>query len=104
MDVVRNPEMADAAPTPHEPPVIRREDYQPFAWLVPEVRLHFDLGLDATRVVSKLTVARNGKAPPSDSIRLNGDGLELVSVMVDGEPVNSWSMDGDDLILPPTAS
>ncbi|NNC60379.1 MAG: aminopeptidase N [Erythrobacter sp.] len=102
MDVVRNPEMADAAPTPQEPPVIRREDYRPFAWLVPEVRLHFNLGLEATRVVSKLTVARNGKAPPSDSIRLNGDGLELVSVTVDGEPVNSWSMDGGDLILPLT--
>ncbi|MEM8726027.1 MAG: aminopeptidase N [Pseudomonadota bacterium] len=95
-----NPELADAAPSPHEPPVIRREDYKPFPWLVPETHLTFDLGLEATRVVSKLTVMRNAKADPSEAIRLNGDDLELLSVKVDGEPVNNWSMDGSDLILP----
>ncbi|GAA4046418.1 aminopeptidase N [Parerythrobacter jejuensis] len=99
MDIARNPDMADAAPTPHEPPVIRREDYTPFAWMVPETRLHFDLGLEATRVVSTLTIARNSKADRSPTIRLNGDALELVSVCVDGEPTDSWSMDGDDLVL-----
>ncbi len=97
-----NPELADAAPTPHDPPVIRREDYQPFPWLVPEIELRFDLGLEATRVVSKLTVARNAKAKPEETIRLEGDGLQLLSVKVDGEPVNNWSMDGDDLIVPLT--
>ena len=100
MDIVRNPEMADAAPSPHEPPVIRREDYRPFPWLVPQIVLDFDLGLDATRVVAKLTVSRNAKADPSPTIRLNGDGLAPLSVKVDGEPVSDWSMDGDDLILP----
>lgn len=106
MDIARtpstpdgNPELADAAPTPHEPPTIRREDYRPFPWLVPEVALHFDLGLDATRVVSTLTVARNAKADPSSTIRLNGDGLEVLSVKVDGEMSNSWTMDGDDLLV-----
>jgi aminopeptidase N len=106
MDIARtpsspddNPQLADAAPTPHDPPVIRREDYRPFPWLVPEVSLHFDLGLDATRVVSTLTVARNAKADRSPTIRLNGDGLEVLSVKVDGEPTTSWSMDDDDLIV-----
>ncbi len=100
MDIARNPEMADAALSPHEPPMIRREDYTPFAWLVPETRLDFDLGLDATRVVAKLTVARNAKAATSPVIRLNGDGLQLLSVKVDGELRGDWSMDGEDLILP----
>ncbi|MEL6877512.1 MAG: aminopeptidase N [Pseudomonadota bacterium] len=95
-----NPELADAAPSPHEPPVIRREDYKPFPWLVPETHLTFDLGPEATRVVAKLTVMRNAKADPAETIRLNGDDLELLSVTVDGEPVNNWSMDGSDLILP----
>ncbi len=106
MDIARtpstpdgNPELADAAPSPHEPPTIRREDYRPFPWLVPEVALDFDLGLDATRVVSTLTVARNAKADPSSTIRLNGDGLEVLSVKVDGEMSNSWTMDGDDLLV-----
>ena len=100
MDIAQSPDMADAAPTPHEPPAIRREDYQPFPWLVPEIELTFDLGLDATRVSSKLTVARNAKADASPTIRLNGDGLELLSLKVDGEIRNDWSMDGDDLMLP----
>jgi aminopeptidase N len=99
MDIARNPDMADAAPTPHEPPVIRREDYRPFPWLVPQIALTFDLGLDATRVLAKLTVARNAKADPSPTIRLNGDGLAPLSVKLDDEMVNDWSMDGDDLVL-----
>ncbi|WP_394730177.1 aminopeptidase N [Altererythrobacter sp. GH1-8] len=98
-----NPELADAAPNPHDHPVIRREDYAPYPWLVPETRLEFDLGLDATRVVSKLTVLRNARAPEADSIRLEGDGLELLSVKVDGEPANNWSIDDGDLILPLSA-
>lgn len=104
MDIVHDPEigpeLADAAATPHEPPLIRREDYRPFAWLVPEIALDFDLALDATRVVARLTVAPNAKAEPAPAIRLNGDGLELLSCKVDGEVRNDWTMDGDDLILP----
>jgi aminopeptidase N len=107
MDIAHDPdlgpEMADAAPTPHEPPVIRREDYKPFPWLVPEIDLQFDLGLEATRVVSKLTVARNARAAASPTIRLDGDGLELLSVKVDGEVRNDWSRDGGDLIIPLSA-
>ncbi|MWV28708.1 aminopeptidase N [Aurantiacibacter rhizosphaerae] len=106
MDIARtpstpdgNPELADAARTPQEPPTIRREDYQPFPWTVPEVSLDFDLGLEATRIVSTLKVARNPAAEASPTIRLNGDGLEVVSVAIDGEPSNGWTMDGDDLLL-----
>jgi aminopeptidase N len=107
MDIARtpstpdgNPEMADAAREPKEPLLIRREDYAPFAWLVPEIALEFDLGLDKTRVRSVLTVQRNARAPAAAAIRLNGDGLEPLDVVVDGQPVNSWSLDGDDLLVP----
>jgi len=106
MDIARtpstpegNPEMADAAHQPLEPATIRREDYRPFAWLVPEVALDFDLGLEATRITAKLTVARNARANTSPTIRLDGDGLEPLSVKVDGEVVTSWSMDGNDLVV-----
>ena len=95
-----NPEMADAAPEPHEPPLIRREDYRPFGWLVPEIALDFDLGLEKTRVTATLSVERNPAAEAGDTIRLNGDGLTALSVAVDGAAVNDWSMDGGDLILP----
>ena len=94
-----NPELADAAPTPHQPPVILREDYRPFGWLVPEVALDFELGLARTRVTARLTVQRNARADHADTIRLNGDDLVPVSVSVDGEPAD-WRMDGGDLIVP----
>jgi len=110
MDVARtpstpdgNPEMADAAPEPKEPLLIRREDYVPFPWLVPEVSLEFELGLDKTRVRSALTVQRNAKSAATPTIRLNGDGLTPLEVVVDGQAINSWSLDGDDLIVPLTA-
>ena len=106
MDIARtpsnpdgNPEMADAAVDPKNPPEIRREDYRPFPWIVSETRLDFDLGIDCTRVRSTLTIARNAKADRSSTIRLNGDGIEATSVTVDGEPTQSWVMDGDDLVL-----
>jgi aminopeptidase N len=107
MDIARtpatpdgNPQMADAAPEPKEPPLIRREDYRPFEWLLPEVRLDFRLGVARTLVKATLTVCRNAKTQPSTTIRLNGDELTPLEVLVDGEAINSWSMDGDDLIVP----
>jgi aminopeptidase N len=109
MDIARtpstpdgNPEMADAAPQPKVPLLIRREDYAPFPWLVPEIALEFELGLDKTRVRSMLTVQRNARAPAASAIRLNGDGLAPLEVVVDGQPINSWSLDGDDLLVPLT--
>jgi len=94
-----NPEMADAARTPHDPPVIRREDYKPFAWLLPETKLHFYLGVKETRVHSTLSVTRNPAAEPSNLLRLNGDGLTAASVKVDGESTDAWEMDGADLVV-----
>jgi aminopeptidase N len=94
--------MADAAPEPTEPLHIRREDNRPFPCLVPVEALDFDLGLERTRVRSTLTVQRNAKAPASSTIRLNGDALTPREVRVDGQAVNAWSMDGQDLIIPLT--
>ncbi len=78
------------------PPVIRREAYQPPEWLVPEVALSFNLGLEQTKVVATLKVRRNGQ---SQTLRLRGDGLSAEAVLVDGTPSNAWRMDGDDLLI-----
>ena len=106
MDIARtpstpdgNPHLADAPPEPKAPAVIRREDYRPFPWLVPETRLHFDLGLEHTAVRASLRLQRNPAAVPSPTLRLNGDGLQPLSVAIDGVPTNSWVMDGDDLVV-----
>ncbi len=82
------------------PPVIRREDYRPPEWLVPETRLHFELGLEQTRVRTDLTVRRNPAAPGDAPLRLKGDGLTALGVWIDGVLTNDWAMDGDDLIVP----
>ena len=107
MDIARtpstpdgNPEMADAAPEPTQPPLIHRKDYKPYPWLVPETHLDFDLGLEKTRVVSTLKVARNPAAEGSSEIRLNGDGLTALEVAVDGQAANSWRMEGSELVVP----
>ena len=106
MDIARTPstpdgniEMADAAVEPKAPPEIRREDYRPFAWLVPTTRIDFELGLDKTRVTTTLKVERNPDAEPSPTIRLNGDGLELASLRCDGGECAGYAMDGDDLLV-----
>ena len=102
MDIASRPsapeniETADAAVPPQTPAVIRREDYRPPAWLVPEVSLDFALGLAGTRVVSKLQVRKGGETA---TLRLNGDGITPQAVHVDGQAVNDWRMDGPDLLI-----
>ncbi len=85
-----------AAPHHHCPKVIRRADYQPPEWLVPQVALDFALGISATTVTARLSVRRNAASPV---LRLNGDGLTPAAVLVDGVPSNSWRMDGFDLLI-----
>ncbi len=88
---------------PTAPRTVRRLDYRPPNWLVPEIALDFKLGLDATRVRSTLNVERNPASDSTEShLRLNGDGLAVTTLEVDGKPVNDWSMDGGDLIIPLT--
>ena len=103
MDIATNPEMADAAPTPPQPPVIRREDYTPFAWLLPETRLTFELGVEKTRVTSTFLAVPNPAAEASPTIRLNGDGLTVIQVKVDDAEIGNWTMDGSDLLVPLSA-
>ncbi|WP_067733588.1 aminopeptidase N [Novosphingobium naphthalenivorans] len=94
-----NTQVADAAPPPAAPPVIHREDYQPPVWLVPEIGLEFTLGIDATRVASKLKVVRNPDGNGSPTLRLNGDQIDPLAVRVDGAAVNGWRLDGPDLLI-----
>ncbi|HVR89934.1 MAG TPA: aminopeptidase N [Novosphingobium sp.] len=94
-----NPETADAATPPKAPTVIRRADYRVPEWLVPEVALDFALDTDETRVKSKLEVRRNPAGSGSVTLRLNGDGLAVRGVTVDGQASNDWRLDGSDLLI-----
>src|SRR5436190_22906554 len=98
---VRTTSLPDAQVAPEAPPspthvAIRREDYRPPDWLVPEIRLDFDLGLDRTRVRAILTVERNGEH--DRPLRLDGDEVSLISVTVGGAAADH-RMDGPTLVL-----
>jgi len=98
---VRTTTLPDATTAPEAPAspthvTIRREDYRPPDWLVPELKLDFDLGLEQTRVKATLEAVRNGEH--DRPLRLDGDGLELISVKVDGESV-SHRVEGDQLVV-----
>ena len=106
MDIAPNPttpsgnvEMADAASMPQQPRTIRRTDYQPPAWLVPDVALDFTLGLEKTRVEAKLTVHRNADTAADPVLRLNGDGIAPLHVAVDGQPADGWTIEDGDLLV-----
>jgi aminopeptidase N len=95
MDVRVNAE----APQSPQHVEIRREDYRPPDWLVPELELKFTLGIEKTRVQSKLSVERNPEGKQGAPLRLKGDELKPLGVWVDGTPAESWTMDGDDLLI-----
>ena len=100
MDIAQDAIAPEAAPaSPANPPLILREDYQPYPWLVPQTELQFALGIEKTRVTAKLSLERNPAAAPTPELRLNGDGLTALDVRVDGAAVNDWRMDGPDLVL-----
>ena len=92
--------LSGAAPATAEPAVIRREDYKPYPWRVPETHLDFALGLERTAVTSTLVIERNEDTAPASEIRLQGDGLEPLGVRLDGQVINDWRMEGSDLIVP----
>ncbi|MEO1046360.1 MAG: aminopeptidase N [Pseudomonadota bacterium] len=92
-----NKELAEAA-TPPTPPTIYRKDYRPPDWLVPDVALSFDLDLAETVVQAEMTVERNGDH--DRPLRLEGDGIEPVEVLVDGVASNDWRLDEGALLLP----
>src|SRR4051812_9801463 len=98
---IRTNTIADAETVPEAPPspthvAIRREDYRPPDWLVPEIRLDFGLGVDRTRVRAILAVERNGAH--DRPLRLDGSDLELLWAKVDGKD-GGWRLEGAQLVI-----
>ena len=89
--------MLDALSAPIQPANIRRADYSPPDWLVPDVRLDFDLGAETTRVRATLSVERNGVH--DRPLRLDGDELTPLTVRIDGEETANWTVEEGRLVL-----
>ncbi|WP_274424836.1 aminopeptidase N [Chelativorans sp. YIM 93263] len=65
----------------------RLEDYRPTDYLIPEVDLSFRLDPDETLATAKLTVERRDGVAAGTPLVLDGDGLTLKELLVDGTPV-----------------
>jgi aminopeptidase N len=89
--------MLDAQHAAAAPPApVRREDYRPPDWLVPDIALEFELGAEKTRVRARLTVTRNGEH--DRPLKLNAEELDLLSVKVDGEAADYRFDEEEDLL------
>ncbi len=62
---------------------IRLADYRPSSFLIDRVHLAFELDAQRTRVTSKLEMRRRPGAA-RESLRLDGERLDLISVVLDG--------------------
>ena len=101
MPDVRSTTLPDTHAISEAPPApthvaIRREDYRPPDWLVPEIRLDFELDPERTRVRATLTVERNGDH--DRPLRLDGDEINPLKVQVDGADAD-FRMDGPQLVI-----
>src|SRR3954470_4930658 len=84
------------------PALVRREDYTAPAYWVRTVDLTFDLDPAKTIVASKLAIERNPERAP-EPLRLDGEGLNLLRVLVDGQSVSFRHEDGQLVIDAPAA-
>src|SRR3954464_15373242 len=89
-------QVAPEAPLNPTHVTVRREDYRPPDWLVPEIQLDFGLELNRTRVRATLAVERNGDH--DRPLRLDGSELKLISVKVDGQKVD-WKVEDGQLVI-----
>lgn len=64
---------------------IRREDYRPFSFNIPNVRLEFELEAELTLVRAQLTVERKKSTPRESELVLDGEDLALISIHVNGD-------------------
>jgi aminopeptidase N len=79
------------------PAVTRRQDYAPPAFWIDTVDLTFDLDPAKTRVLNKMTLRRNPDVAPQP-LRLDGEELDLVRVLVGGQGAN-FRVEGEQLVI-----
>ncbi len=70
------------------PQTIHLSDYQPFTHLVDQVHLTFHLAPHTTRVVTRLTLSPNPLRPGTHDLRLDGEGVRLISATLNGAALN----------------
>ena len=92
-------DMGEVAMRTEEPKAIHLADYQPFTHLLTDTALTFRLAPRATRVAARLSFAPNPARPGRHDLRLDGEGLRLLSLRIDGAPLDA-SPDATGLTIP----
>lgn len=79
---------------------IRLSEYRPFGWTLDETHLNFKLFDDRTIVESVLKIRRDSQSS-SNSLRLDGEQLELEQILIDGVELsnNEYSIDEEGITL-----
>ena len=80
-----------------EPQAKYRKDYRAPDYTITDVALDFDLSADDTVVTAISHVVRQGEH--AQPLVLNGEGLTLVSVAVNGQPVTDYKQDSHSLTI-----
>ncbi|MDE2156386.1 MAG: aminopeptidase N [Xanthomonadaceae bacterium] len=84
--------LQEQAPVP-----IRLSDYRAPAWRVETVELDFDLGIDSSEVFARLRLHRD--PAQQQPLRLDGECLELLSIVLDGKPLPATAWRYDNRVL-----
>jgi aminopeptidase N len=84
------------------PQTIFLADYQPFTHLVARVELTFRLHPATPRVLARLVLAPNPARPGKHDLRLDGEGLQLISCTLDGKALKVMP-DAHGLTIPAKA-
>ncbi len=79
------PKLDNTGSTPSAPTQIFLSDYRPPAWVIRRAEVEFDLDPAATEVTARLHVEPNAENP--GPLVLDGEGLELLSLQIDGKPL-----------------
>ncbi|MEX0614893.1 MAG: aminopeptidase N, partial [Methylophaga sp.] len=86
---------------PLVPQTIRLTDYQPPAYLVDSVALHFALDPAKTIVTSQLQIRRNPEGSGGE-LKLDGEQLQLIDIKLDGKTLaaNEFQRSDSQLMIP----
>ncbi len=79
-----------------DPQATYLSDYRPPAYRVTHADLTFDLDPAATRVKARLHLARHPEREPGEPLVLDGEGLSLKAIALDGEPLEADEYAVDD--------
>ncbi|MGE0388199.1 MAG: aminopeptidase N [Gammaproteobacteria bacterium] len=83
------------------PRTVHLSDYTAPAYFIDRVELDVDIRADDAIVTAEMIVSRNPAAPPGAPLRLDGEGLELRSIALDGRPLapGEYTLEPDALGL-----